>query len=469
MVSLTAFNGSNYNQSTRVGAKTARTRRDCHWCRNGRLDGRCSVVRVFARVTIIEKDELPSQLALRKGVPQGAHFHTFLGYAVDTLDKLIPGLVSQLYAAGAVRIRRNYDIWFHDAAGPTPVRDVGIVTPSVTRPLLEHVTRQQVLRRANIVISESTRMLAFESNPEGHVNGVSIKRNDRDVETMMASLVVDCSGRGSRLARWLDEGGYRTVHSQKLDIAMGYTSGLFRPPPEWRDSSRACLMLAIPPSLRAAYVTPVDGGSWQATMYGRAGDNAPRDHQGFVEWTRGLAHPVIHERLRRAEPAGKLRSFGIPVGIWRRYDRMEPFFEGLLPLGEAFTSFNPMYGQGISLSAAQALSLRCALEERADSGESLRKLATPCFNGCANFNAVGWSVMETRDLAYSSTKGIRPDDLRERWRIGGAIRQLAERDSDVHRMMVRVTHLLEHSSVLQKPDIVDRALALLKSESYAAR
>ena len=417
----------------------------------------------FASVIIIERDELPREPALRKGVPQGAHVHTFLGYAVEAMEELIPGIMDQLYAAGAVRIRRNHDIWFHDSFGPTPIRDVGILTPSVTRPLLEHITRERVMGRANIAMNDCTRLLAFETGWDGRVTGVTLRRESSESETMNADLVVDCSGRGSRMPRWLEQQGYSAVPAQKLDIAMGYTSGLFRPPPKWRGSAWACLMLAIPPSLRAAYLTPVDGDLWLATMYGRAGDNAPRDHEGFVEWTRGLAHPVIHERLAHAEPASELRRYSIPTGIWYRYDRMDRFPEGVLPLGEVFTSFNPMYGQGISLSAGQALSLRRALEQCANRGSD-RDLATSYFEGCANLNATGWSVMETRDLAYPSTKGPRPSDLEERWRVGQAMRLLAEDDPDVHALTVRVTHLLEPPSSLQSADIVERAFAALAAK-----
>lgn len=417
----------------------------------------------FANVIIVERDELPHAPALRKGVPQGAHVHTFLGYAVEAMEKLIPGLMEQLYAAGAVRIRRNHDIWFHDASGPTPIRDVGILTPSVTRPLLEHVTRKRVLALTNVHMNEATRLLSFEAEPGGRVSGVLIKASGSEAEVISADLVVDCSGRGSRMPSWLEDQGYGTVPAQTLEIAMSYTSGLFRPPPELRNSKWACLMLAIPPSLRAAYLTPVDGELWLATMYARAGDTAPRDHLGFVDWAQGLAHPCIHERLVRAEPVNKLRSYNIPKGIWHRFDKLKSFPQGLMPLGEVFTSFNPMYGQGISLAAGQALSLRQALEQSVESG-SYRELAATYFQGCADLNAAGWAVMETRDLAYPSTKGPRPSDLDERWRFGQAIRLLAENDLDVHTLSVRVTHLLESPSALQSADIVTRALAALDSK-----
>ena len=262
-------------------------------------------------------------------------------------------------------------------------------------------------------------------------------------ERISADLVVECSGRASRLPRWLRSQEFGEVPVQSLKISMGYTSGLFRPPPELANDSWACLMLAIPPGLRAAYLTPVDGGLWLATMYGRGGDMAPRDPEGFVEWSRGLAHPIIHEKLMQAESVSEFRSFKIPYGTWFRYDRMSRFPMGLLPMGEALTSFNPMYGQGISLSAGQALALRKALED-ISGGD----LASRYFLGCEDLNGVGWSVMETRDLAYSSTEGERPADLEDRWRTGAEIRRLAERDADVHALSVRVTHLLESPDAL---------------------
>ena len=193
-------------------------------------------------------------------------------------------------------------------------------------------------------------------------------------------------------------------------------------------------MLAIPLGLRAAYLTPVDGGLWLATIY---------------------------ERLKDAEPASKFSTFNIPSGLWRRFDRMERLPEGLLPLGDVFTSFNPMYGQGISLAAAQALSLRCALAA-CSTRNSLRGLTASYFEACVDFNARGWAVMESRDLAYVSTKGVRLSDLENRWQAAAAVRQIAEVDLDVHELTVRVTHLTESLNSLAYIYIVDRALAAME-------
>ena len=199
----------------------------------------------FGNVVVVERDRLPARSGLRKGVPQGAHVHTLLGYAVEAFDQLVPGMIGQLYEAGAVRIRRNQDIWFHDMVGPTPIRDVGILTPSVTRPLLEHVAGNLIFRKPNVTLREGTRLVSFLSDAAHNVCGVALNSDAGGDETISAELVIDCSGRGSRLPGWLQQQGYDAVEEQQLDINMGYTSGTFRPPPKWRDSSWACLRVVM--------------------------------------------------------------------------------------------------------------------------------------------------------------------------------------------------------------------------------
>jgi len=300
---------------------------------------------------------------------------------------------------------------------------------------------------------EAARAAGFFSSSEDRITGVKVQMGDAATE-IKAALIVDCSGRATALPRWLTTEGYGEVPRQELGIWMAYTSGLFRPPPDLADETWACLMLATPPGTRAAYLTPVEGGLWIATMYGRGGDTAPREAKGFVAWAEGLAHPVIHDKLSRAEVASRFWTYKIPKGTWSRYDRMERFPEGLIPMGEALTSFNPMYGQGISLSAGQARALRDAIVDGTE------YLAPRYFAGCEALNQVGWSVMETRDLEHASTTGPRPADLEDRWSMGAAIRRLAETDSEIHRLSVRVTHLLDPPSVLTRQDIVNRARRL---------
>jgi 2-polyprenyl-6-methoxyphenol hydroxylase-like FAD-dependent oxidoreductase len=413
----------------------------------------------FDDVVVIEKDRLPETPQPRKGVPQGHHVHTLLGFGVDALESLLPGVLDALYAAGAVQIRRNFDIWFHDNDGPTPIRDVGILTPSVTRPLLEHVVRAAVLKHKNVRVCDDTRALGLLTDASGAICGLRAadSKGERDE---FAQVVVDCSGRGSRVPKWLREMGHSKVPVRSLNIAMSYTSGHFRLKDHEDAAPPACLMLASPQGLRAAYITPVDGGLTLTTLYGRAGDNAPLDQAGFTQWTQGLPHPIVHTRLQGATLVGSLKKYAIPTGLWVRYDQMPDLPAGLVPMGEAVTSFNPMYGQGISLAAGQALALRAALHDASEANRHPNSVAPSYFSASHELNEVGWSVMETRDFVYASTQGSRPDDLDARWQSGRAVRRLAEHDNEVHSQNVRVTHLLDHPRKMQTLNVAERLAAL---------
>src|ERR1700721_3271512 len=150
----------------------------------------------FKNVVVVERDRLPTHPGWVQGVPQSAHVHILLGYAVEAFGQLVPGMIGRLYEAGAVRIRRNQDIWFHDMVGPTPIRDVGILTPSVTRPLLEHVAGELIFRKPNVTLREGTRLVSFRSDAAHNICGVALNSDAGGEERIPAELVIDCSGRG---------------------------------------------------------------------------------------------------------------------------------------------------------------------------------------------------------------------------------------------------------------------------------
>jgi len=94
----------------------------------------------FERVTLIERDVLPSNSEPRKGVPQGRHAHVLLVRGQGIMESFFPGLTEELCAAGAVRVGVPELAWLH--AGHWRVRYHSELSfLAMSRPLLEIKSR----------------------------------------------------------------------------------------------------------------------------------------------------------------------------------------------------------------------------------------------------------------------------------------------------------------------------------------
>lgn len=90
----------------------------------------------------------------------------------------------------------------------------------------------------------------------------------------------------------------------------------------------------------------------------------PRDPAGFDAFLGRLRDPALADFTRSAQPVGDITVHRRTHNVRRRYDRLPHWPNGLLVLGDALCAFNPVYGQGITVAASQALLLRDALTTR---------------------------------------------------------------------------------------------------------
>lgn len=415
----------------------------------------------FERVLVLERDALPSAAVPRAGVAQGKQLHVLLGSGQRALEALCPGLEADLSSSGAVPYRAGLDLWL-DRPGfdPFPQRDAGWSCYSLTRPLLELLLRARVAR-GNVELRSGCRVERILLSADGRVvTGVEHGSAGGSGQVLRAELVIDASGRAAPTLAALRAAGLPAPAEARIGVDLCYATQLFEMPPEPpREWKLAACYPEVPASSRAGLLLPVEGRRWMVTLGGRAGDKPPGDPAGFAEFARSLRTQTIARALAPARPLGEITRFGFPESIWRHFEQLAQFPSGLLPLGDAICTFNPIYGQGMSIAALEAQLLARALSQVASEGEPLRALARPYFAALPGLLEGPWQLAAIPDFAFPDTRGERPADFLQSLKFLGGLVKLAAREPAVQQLMMEVQHLLRPYAALTEPGLRERVLA----------
>lgn len=403
----------------------------------------------FDRVTLIERDELPSQTANRRGVPQGRHTHALLASGKEVLERLYPGFSEQLLAEGAVTGDTSADArWFFEGA-PLQRKQCGVSALLLSRPFLERAVRERTLGLPNLTCLQSSHVDGLLSGGEpAHVNGVRV--GDRAVE---ADLVVDATGRGSKTPQRLKELGYQPPEEERVEVALRYTTRLFRRNPRDLAGDVAAVVPPTPDGKRGGVMLAQEGGLWTVTLIGHFGNAAPPELDGFIAYAKSLPAPYIHQVVRTAEPVGEAVTAKFPASLRRRYERLRRFPDGYLVIGDAISSFNPIYGQGMSSAALQAAELARTLDEESEG------LARRFFARAAKVVDNPWSIAVGTDLRMPEATGPRTPMVRfVNWYMA-KLHRTAHHDAEVAWAFLQVAALLAPPPSVLRPRVAARVLA----------
>src|SRR5262249_16773550 len=124
----------------------------------------------------------------------------------------------------------------------------------------------------------------------------------------------------------------------------------------------AYIQPAPPEITRGGVLFPTESNQWLLTLAGLGKDYPPTDEAGFLEFARSLRSPLFYDALRHARPLSAISGFRATENSSRRYEKMDPWPEGLIVLGDAACTFNPVYAQGMTVAALAAETLEQCLE-----------------------------------------------------------------------------------------------------------
>ncbi len=357
-------------------------------------------------VTVIERDTLPDKVAQRPGVPQGLHLHMLLSSGLRALEDLLPGISAELRSKGApVLDSRDLSQAYLDINGRVLCRHGTVSDPEAirvilaSRPLLESVVRERVRSLSNVTILDGHDVI--EPTVRGRtVTGVKVgSRCTTRAFEVPADVVIDASGRSARTPAFLEAHGYGRPVEQTYRVQLSYASQRFRVPHGMLHEKAA----VISPTLQrptGAGMLANENGTVILTLIGIGEQRLPADLPSVLEGAARLLPPHICSALRAAEPIGELHHRRYPTSVWRRYDKLTSFPAGLLVMGDAVCSFNPVYGQGMTSAALQARALRKAL---ADNGAP--DLGGDYFRKAARQIAPIWHANRLNDFAVTPTTG----------------------------------------------------------------
>ena len=400
-------------------------------------------------VVVLERERLTDAPSPRGRVPQGRHIHLLLAAGLDRMVAWFPGIDAELERAGAVRVDGTR-AWVYQSGGYRAQGDWGRSALCMTRPLLEHVVRRRVSLLENVILRDDVTVDRVEVS-KGRVSGVVV-----DGALQATELVLDCSGRTSRIAHQLDASGVLAPPVSRVLIDCAYVSGFL---PRSADDLEGAFLVSgpSPPTMfRVGAVLPVEGDRWMVTLAGVHGEVPGTRDETILEFARSLSSPAVAQLIERAGPLSAVATYRFPSSQRRHYEKAHRLLPGLVTLGDAACSFNPIYGQGMACAALQAEALGATVR---GVGVVSDELPRHFHRRAAKIIDAPWAIAVGADFLHPRTTGPKARGTDQLNRYVVRLVQASHTSLPLARAFNLVLNLVEPTRSLARPSVAARVLA----------
>jgi 2-polyprenyl-6-methoxyphenol hydroxylase-like FAD-dependent oxidoreductase len=313
------------------------------------------------------------------------------------------------------------------------------------------VLRRRVVDTDGVTVRSRCRVTDYLVDGSENVSGVVFCDREGESAEMPADLVVDATGRCSRTPTWLQEHGYAAPAVDEVSVDLAYSTVLVDRPV---DDRRAVVVMPSSPRTRGGVAIPVEGDRWQVTLCGVHGDSPPRDPAGLRDFAASLPIADLEAILDAHDRVSDdIAYYPFPSNLRRRYEDLEQFPDGLIVIGDGIASFNPIYGQGMSVAALEALLLH---QELAAGGRD--DLAARFFDRAGKLVDTAWLISVGADFEFPQTAGPKPRGTTLFNRYLSRLVRGAHSDSALADAFYRVLRMEQSPTALLRPGVAWRTL-----------
>jgi 2-polyprenyl-6-methoxyphenol hydroxylase-like FAD-dependent oxidoreductase len=410
----------------------------------------------FDRVTIIEKDRVNHQPESRPGQPQTQHLHGLLARGLQVMTDYFPDLPEALVANGAMMNDFAKSMRWYIYGGYRSQFKIGFPVTTMSRGLLEHLIRDRVLALPNIQLLDRTTVQELQTNIDrNQISGIKIEQQGAETHSniLTAELVIDATGRNSRSSQWLGDLGYETPAESKVHVNVRYATRIYHRYPQ--DPRSQTWILNTPNAAKQTSfggMFPIEENRWIVTVGNWHSDGMPITESNFLEFARSLESQDIYDLISQCEPISGVIPYKFPYSLRRHYERLNRFPLGYLVIGDAVSSFNPTYGQGMTVAALEAAELDRVLTKNI----APARLAKTFFNRIAKVIDIPWQLSVGEDFRFPQTRGAKPIGIDFINLYVARIHRATLRDVVVAEAFLKVMNLMAPPSGLFHPHIVWR-------------
>ncbi|MFD8148228.1 NAD(P)/FAD-dependent oxidoreductase [Streptomyces sp. NPDC059708] len=365
-----------------------------------------AVLSEHATVTIVDADTLPEGPEPRRGLPQARHVHVMWSGGARAIEEILPGVTDDWTAAGAIRRRLPTDVVTMTAYGWLPRWGEKQFTVSCSRDLLDSVVRARVTALPRVTVMQRSRVRGLEGTA-ARITGVRVDTPEGQGVLVPADVVVDAGGRGSRSRLWLEELGAGAVAQSEVDSGLVYATRIFRAPEGAHALGFPIVNVQSDPRVpvpgRTATIVPIENGLWQATLSGTRGGQPTGDPDAFIPFARDLRDPIVGQLLEGRTPLTDVAVTQSTTNRRLHFEKAD-LPDGFFAVGDSVATFNPLYGQGMSVAAKGLLAVRALLRagglSRPGFGNAAQRALAPQV-------AAAWRLATSQDILYPGATGMR--------------------------------------------------------------